>query len=129
MAFVTAWFNIMAYLVIVTSGSIIPAQVIGGLIQIYHPTFAMQRWQVWTIYAALLLVSTIAVTLGPSLVPRTQSVFFWASVLGILVMSITVLAVGPTKNSAHLVFAEWDNPSGWSPGLAFMLSTGQSMWV
>ena len=128
-AFVTAWFNLYAYLIVVTSGTIIPAQVVAGLIQVYHPTFLMQRWQIWMIYTALLLFSTILVTLGPSLIPKTQSAFFWASILGVLTMAITVLSVSSTKTSAEVVFASWENPSGWSDGLAFMLATGQSMWL
>ncbi len=128
-AFVTAWFNIYAYLIVVTSGSIIPAQVVAGLIQVYHPTFSMQRWQIWVIYAAILLFSTILVTLGPWLIPKTQSAFFWASILGVLTMAITILSCSSDNTSAKVVFASWDNPSGWSDGLAFMLATGQSMWL
>lgn len=81
------------------------------------------------IYAALLLFSTIIVTLGPSLIPKTQSAFFGASVLCVLTMAITLLSVSSNKTSAHVVFTDWVNPSGWSDGFAFMLATGQSMWL
>lgn len=54
--------------------------------------------------------------------------FFWASVLGIIISSITVLAASADKQPAGDVFASWDNKSGWNPGLTFMLAVGQSMW-
>ena len=128
-AFVTAWFNIMAYLIVCASATIIPAQVIGGLIEIYYPDYIVHSWLVWIIYAIMIIVSTAIVTLGAALVPKTQSAFFWASLLGIIAMSITVLAASPTKQSAETVFVDWETVSRWTPGFSFLISTSQSMWL
>ena len=125
----TAWFNIIAYLIVCASATIIPAQVIAGLIEIYYPNYVVHQWLVWIIYAVMITLSTAIVTLGASLVPKTQSTFFWASLLGIGVMSITVLAASSTKQSAESVFTTWDNVSGWTPGFGFLISTSQSMWL
>ncbi|OJJ42392.1 hypothetical protein ASPZODRAFT_155311 [Penicilliopsis zonata CBS 506.65] len=127
-AFATGWLSVLGYLFTTASSAIFVAESIMGVAEIYYPAFAAQRWQIWCIYALMLILATVAVTVWPSLVPRTQSSFFGASVLGMLVITIAVLAASPTKQSAAVALVNYDNSSGWPSGISFMLATGQSMW-
>jgi choline transport protein len=49
---------------------------------------------------------------------------YW-SVLGVVVISITLLATSQ-KSSPKFVFTEFNNETGWTPGVAWMLGLLQS---
>ncbi|KAK7212644.1 hypothetical protein V2G26_019822 [Clonostachys chloroleuca] len=108
--------------------AIYTAQSIVGLAGIRYPDYEVQRWRVWAVYAACLILGTALVTIAPVLVPKTQSTFFAASISGWLVTSIAVLAMSKTKQSARDVLINWDNQAGWDSGFAFTLGVGQCMW-
>lgn len=74
-----------------------------------------------------MVVCTFAVTVFPKVVPKMQSAFFWASVLGLAVIFIAILVWSPTKQPAKKVFAEWDNVAGWNDGITFMLDIDNVM--
>ena len=128
LAFVTAWLNILAYLFATSSGSIFIAESVTGLAEVLEPQYVAQRWHVWLVYAAVNFSTTLIVTIAPSILSKTQSVFFWISLLGVLVITVTLLATSTTKQTADVVFITYETSSGWSSGLSFMLAVGQSMW-
>lgn len=128
-AFVTGWLNIFAYLFTTSSGAIFPAQLIATVAEIYNPGYTAERWHIWLIYVALLILSTLIVVFRASLMPKIQFVFFCASVLAVAIISILLLAMSPVKQPAKKVLVDWNNTSGWSPGLGFMLVMGQAMWL
>jgi choline transport protein len=128
-AFITAWFNIFAYLFTLASATIFPAQVIAQLAHIYNPEYTPERWHIWLIYVAILVVSTAVVTLKSSFMPRLQSIFFYASLLAVICISVILMAKGASGERAREVMTTWSNNSGWNDGLAYMLAMGQGMWL
>lgn len=127
--FVTAWLNIFAYLFTLASATIFPAQLIATLAQARYPGYTAERWQIWTIYVALLIIATVVVVFRSSVIPPLQTAFFWVSLLAFSTLTITLLAASPSKQSVETVVLTWTNTSGWTPGLGFMLALGQGMWL
>ncbi|KAJ5630181.1 hypothetical protein N7528_003838, partial [Penicillium herquei] len=111
LAFVTGWLNILAYLFATSSGSIFIAESVTGLAEALYPQYVAQTWQVWLVYAAVNFTVTLIITIAPSILPKTQSLFFWTSVLGVLVITVTLFAASPTKQTAEAVFVAYENSS------------------
>ncbi|KAF9891232.1 hypothetical protein FE257_004796 [Aspergillus nanangensis] len=128
LAFVTGWLSVLAYLFATSSGAIFIAESVVGLAEVYHPGYHAETWHVWLVFAAVIITAFVAVTIAPSIVPKTQSLFFWTSVLGVTAITVTLLAVSPSKQSAATTFTAYQNSSGWPSGMSFMLAVGQSMW-
>ncbi|KIX04840.1 uncharacterized protein Z518_05711 [Rhinocladiella mackenziei CBS 650.93] len=82
----------------------------------------------WKTYLIFLGVSTFTVLLnifGYRILNRwNEFALFW-SVLGCIVVSITILATGK-KTSAKHVFTNFTNSTGWSDGMAWILGLLQS---
>lgn len=53
-----------------------------------------------------------------------MSIVYW-SLFAVVVISITILATAP-KNDAKYVFADFENETGWSDGVAWILGLLQS---
>lgn len=49
--------------------------------------------------------------------------------MGFVVFFITILVTESPKHTPHTVFADFNNESGWSDGLAFMISCGTAMYA
>ncbi|KAI5460612.1 amino acid/polyamine transporter I [Mariannaea sp. PMI_226] len=128
-AFVTAWFNIFAYLFTTASAAIFPAQLIAQLASIYNQSYIPERWHIWLIYVAILVFSTAIVILRSSFMPKLQSIYFCASLLAVVTISITLFATGADASRAREVMTTWSNTSGWNTGFAYMLAMGQGMWL
>ena len=128
-AFVTAWFNIFAYLFTTASAAIFPAQLIAQIASIYNHGYTPERWQIWLIYVAILVFSTAVVILKSSFMPKLQSSYFYASLTCVVAISITLFATGASAGQAKEVMTTWSNTSGWNTGFAYMLATGQGMWL
>lgn len=128
-AFITGWLSLLAYLFTTASGCLFMSESTIGLAEIYHATYVAERWHTWVVYVGYVGIATVIVTALPSLIPKTQSIFFWASLLGVTVITVTCLAASPSKQSGKAVLASYQNDqSGWPSGISFMLVVGQSMW-
>lgn len=94
----------------------------------FHPEFDAQRYQVYLLSVFLTIVSTLIVCLLPKTLGIIEKVCFWVSVLGAVVVTITMLAASGSKQSARTVFVEYKNQSGWDDGLSFLLAVGSAMF-
>ncbi|CAG9993028.1 unnamed protein product [Clonostachys byssicola] len=128
-AFTTGWLSIFAYLFTISSASLFVVQTLFQLVTTQMGDFEPERWQTWLVYTGLLVFATATVSLFPKALPKLQTAMFWFSVLALGVISITLLAISPTKQPASMVFTKWTNQSGWSDGFSFILSIGQCMWL
>jgi len=124
----TGWLSVFAWLFTTASAASFCAQLCLGLAAFYHEDYTPEPYQVWLIYTLIIIICAAFVCLLPKLVPITESVFFWASVVGFVVSFIALLAASKVKQPASVVFTGWVNQTGWSDGTAFMLAVGQSMY-
>jgi choline transport protein len=127
-AFTIGCFSCFAWLFTTASANIFCAQICVNLATLYHPEYAWTQWQVYLVYAGILIICTAIVIFLPKLIPIGETVFFWSSITGFVVSFITLLAASDTKQSGSVVFTQWTNQTGWSDGFAFLLAVGQAMY-
>ena len=63
------------------------------------------------------------------MLPGLEKFFFWCSLSGFVVGFITMLAASGGKESAHTVFVEFNNQTGWSDGMSFVIAVGACMYT
>ena len=95
----------------------------------YHESFDPQPWQIWLMYIAIISTCAAIICLLPTFIPLLEKAFFFCSLIGFVVFFITILATESPKHTSHTVFVEFNNESGWSDGLAFIISCGTAMYA
>lgn len=118
----TGWINVSGWIALTATGGLLGSQLIMGVISLYNPDFAPQRWQQFLIYIGYTLVALVINAFMTRILPYiTQAAFLW-SVLGFVVISITVLATAsPEYQSGSFVYSAFLNETGWPDGLAWLL--------
>jgi len=106
--------------------AILPAQFIqAAAVLASNGTYQIKPWATYLIFLAVLTFTTCANIWGNRILGRWNDVALYWSLLGVVVISIVILATSD-KNDAHFVFAEFQNKTGWSDGLAWILGLLQS---
>lgn len=110
------------WIALTATGGLLGSQLVMGVISLYHESFEPQRWQQFLIYIGYTLLALTINTFLTRLLPLiTQAAFMW-SVLGFVVISITVLAcASPNYQKASFVYSDFINTTGWPDGLAWLL--------
>lgn len=121
-SWVTGWINVSGWIALTATGGLLGSQLIMGVISLYHEDFEPQRWQQFLLYIGYTLIAFLVNTFLTRLLPIiTQTAFIW-SVVGFVVISITVLAcASPNYQSGGFVYGEFLNETGWPNGLAWLL--------
>ncbi|KIW66328.1 hypothetical protein PV04_05664 [Phialophora macrospora] len=128
-AFTTGWLSVVAWWMTASSACIFCAQICVNLASFFNPDYVWTQWQVYLVYLLLTCLAVALFVLLPTFMPKTEIVFFFATVLGFVVFFITVLATSDTKQSGRTVFTEWNNQTGWNDGIAFFLGVGSCMYI
>lgn len=122
LSWTTGWINVFGWMSLTATGGLFASQLIVGMISLYNPDYAPQRWQEFLIYLAYAFASAAIVALASNLLPGINSVAISWSILGFLIISITVLAcAAPDFHSAEFVFTDFINATGWPDGIAWLL--------
>ena len=87
-----------------------------------RPSFEPHPWQQFLLYLAYTLVAFLINAFATRLLPYvTQTAFIW-SILGFVVISITLLAcASPDYQSGEFVYGQFINETGWPDGFAWLL--------
>lgn len=104
------------------TGGLLGSQLILGCISLFQPDFEAQRWQQFLLYIAYTLAALLINVFFTRLLPLfNQAAFYW-SILGFVVISITVLATAsPNYQPANFVYGGFINDVGWPDGFAWLL--------
>ncbi|BGO88981.1 hypothetical protein NBRC10512_002049 [Rhodotorula toruloides] len=121
-SFATAWTNIFSWITITASVVIILSEVIFAVVQLYHPDFVIQRWQVYMIYLATNFASVAWNIFAAARTPWVGKAFFYFSTLVFLVITIVVVAKAPTYNDNKFVWATYTNEIGWSSSFVVVMT-------
>lgn len=115
------------WIALTASGGLLGSQLILGIISLMHPNYEAQRWQQFLIYIGYNLAAFLINAFCTRLLPLiTRSAFIW-SILGFVVISITVLScASPNYSSASFVFTDFINETGWPDGVAWLLGLLQA---
>ncbi|PQE04411.1 GABA permease protein [Rutstroemia sp. NJR-2017a BVV2] len=127
LSWITGWINVAGWIALVASGGLLGSQLIVGIISLTHPNYSPERWHQFLLYIAYNIIALVINAFMTSLLPLiTKSAFIW-SILGFVVISITVLATAsPEYNSAEFVFTNFLNTTGWPDGIAWLLGLLQA---
>jgi amino acid permease (GABA permease) len=122
LSWITGWINTSGWIALVASGGLLGSQLIQGAISLYHPDYSPQRWHQFLIYIAYNVIAFCINAFMNGLLPYVNKTAITWSILGFVVISITVLScAAPNYASAKFVFAEFINETGWPDGIAWLL--------
>ncbi|KAI2625099.1 amino acid transporter [Hypoxylon sp. NC1633] len=126
MSFWVGWTNIAGWLTLVTTEGFFAAQFIQAAAVIASGgTYEIEKWGTYLIFLAILTFTTGANVWGNRILGRWNDAALYWSLLAVVVISIVLLATSE-KNDARFVFAEFENATGWSDGMAWILGLLQS---
>lgn len=128
-SFAMGWLSVIAWGMQTASAPLMTGQILMYFAKMWITTFEAQAYQVWLIYSAICIGATFIVIFGAKLIPKAEIVFFTMTVGGFVVYTIAVLAVSAPKQSAEVVFVDFENITGWNDGFAFMLAVSQAMFT
>lgn len=122
LSWITGWINTAGWVALTATAGLLGSQLIIGIISLATPSYEAQRWHQFLIYigynAFAFLINAFLTRLLPWV---TKGALVW-SILGWLVISITVLSCSsPDFQSGHFVYGTFINETGWPDGLAWLL--------
>ncbi|KAI1501940.1 amino acid/polyamine transporter I [Biscogniauxia marginata] len=126
MSFWVGWTNIAGWLTLVTTEGFFAAQFIQAAAVIASGgTYVIEAWATYLIFLAILIFTTCANIWGNKILGRWNDAALYWSILAVIIISIVLLATSD-KNDAHYVFADFQNETGWSDGMSWILGLLQS---
>lgn len=126
MSFWVGWTSIAGWLTLVTTEGFFAAQFVQAASVIASGgSYEIEEWKTYLIFLAILTFTTGANIWGNRILGRWNDAALYWSLLGVVIISIVLLATSD-KNDAHYVFAEFQNETGWSDGMAWILGLLQS---
>ncbi|PWY69693.1 amino acid transporter [Aspergillus heteromorphus CBS 117.55] len=128
-AFVVGWLSVIAWCAGSASNNLSIAQMAVRLVTVYHRGYTEAAWHTYLIYLGITVFATTVVCFLPRAIPRLEIALFLCSVFGFIASLVTMLAVQAHKQSAHTVFVQYENNTGWSDGTAFMIGTATCMYA
>ncbi|KAK6951328.1 hypothetical protein Daesc_007861 [Daldinia eschscholtzii] len=125
-SFWVGWTNIAGWLTLVTTEGFFAAQFISAAAVIAsNGAYAIEEWRTYLIFLAIVTFTTGSNIWGNRILGRWNDAALYWSLLGVVVISIVLLTTSD-KNGAEFVFAEFQNETGWSDGMAWILGLLQS---
>ncbi|OJI96739.1 hypothetical protein ASPVEDRAFT_121582 [Aspergillus versicolor CBS 583.65] len=127
LTYITGYLNLLAYLTAFASAGLSSTQTISAVIANVHG-FHFTPWQMCLLYWGV-SIFCITINLLPRLLPA-WNIMSMAWLLGALVVTIGVWVSHIDAQSAHYVFTEFVNHTGWdNSGIVFVLSLTQTVYA
>lgn len=129
-SYVTGWINVSGWVALTATGGLLGSTFCINTIALFHPDYESQPWHQFLIYLAFTFAALFINMFATRLLPLvTKAAFYW-SVLGFVVISITILSVkSPDFQSGSFVYGSFINEVGWPDGLAWMLGLMQGAFA
>lgn len=126
LSFFTGWMANAGWIALVATASSLGANFVYGVAYLWKE-FEPAPYQNFLLYLAFTLWATLLNVFGIHLLPIVDSTAGLWSLVGIVVVIITLLACSSGHyQPAKDVFARWTNTTGWPDGMAFILGLLQS---
>ncbi|KAH7150224.1 amino acid/polyamine transporter I [Dactylonectria estremocensis] len=126
MSFWVGWTNIAGWLVVVTVQAFFAAQFIcAAAVVASNETYIITKWSTYLIFLAIIVFATVGNIWGNRILGRWNDVALLWSILGVVIIGIVLLAMSK-KTDATYVFTDFNNETGWSDGMAWVLGLLQS---
>ncbi|KAL7932848.1 amino acid transporter-like protein [Trichoderma chlorosporum] len=126
MSFVVGWANIVGWLVVVTVQDYFGSQFISAAAVVAsNGAYQITPARTYGIFVAVLVFTTAANIWGNRILGKWNDAALYWSVFGVVIISIVLLSMSD-KTSAEFVFTNFNNETGWSDGMAWILGLLQS---
>jgi choline transport protein len=126
MSFVVGWANIVGWLVVVTVQDYFGSQFISAAAVVAsNGSYQITAAKTYGIFVAILVFTTVANIWGNRILGKWNDAALYWSIFGVIIISIVLLSMSD-KTSAEFVFTNYDNETGWSDGMAWILGLLQS---
>lgn len=127
MSWITGWFMITALLAMGAANNFIAANFLLGMAVLAEPGgYAVEQWQ-----TVLVAYAVVGFSVGVNVWARgwlerlSWGMMVW-NVCSFVIVVVTILACRGEKQPASFVFTEFQNLTGWGPGMAAILGVLQS---
>ena len=107
------WMSTLAWLASVASSVFVVTTLVETMINLTDLSFAFPNWQYTLIMLAFLVLTIFLNTWGAPILPMVETISLFAHIGGFVIFLVPLWVLAP-KDSAHAVFAEVVNSSGWS---------------
>ncbi|RFU80534.1 choline transport [Trichoderma arundinaceum] len=125
-SFVVGWANIVGWLVVVTVQDYFGAQFISAAAVVAsNGSYQITAAKTYGIYVAILVFTTVTNIWGNRILGKWNDAALYWSLFGVVIISIVLLSMSD-KTSAEFVFTDYNNETGWSDGMAWILGLLQS---
>ncbi|KAJ8597640.1 amino acid transporter [Rhizopogon salebrosus TDB-379] len=129
LGFFTGWLYAMAMVFTGSSGNLSVALYVASMAEVGQGR-TLTRVEITAIAWAINICSGIINTIGTKAIGRMSMFNVWWTLGGTVVLVITLLVKAPTKNSAHFVFTDFQNFTGWeSTGFVVLLGFLQAVYT
>ncbi|KAH7182435.1 amino acid/polyamine transporter I [Fusarium flagelliforme] len=126
MSFFVGWTNIAGWLTVVTTQAFFAAQLISAAAVVAsNNAYEATAWKTYLFFVAILSFGTVGNIWGNRILGRWNDCALYWSVLSVVIISIILLSMSP-KTDAKEVFTGFNNETGWSDGVAWILGLLQS---
>ena len=126
MSFVTGWFMLTGILAMGATNNFISANFVLGMAQLSFPDYVIEQWHVVLVTYCIAISVTLANLGATSQLEKCSRVMIVWNIASFVIVVITILACSEQKASASFVFAEFQNLTGWSSGMAAILGVLQA---
>ncbi|KAL2071013.1 hypothetical protein VTL71DRAFT_14039 [Oculimacula yallundae] len=123
LGYIMGWLTTGGWFFIMCATILYPAQLIMAVVEVVHPDYYPKSWHTYLLYVAIALVFLVLN------LPRIFKAMSWL-LMGVvflingtaLYIFISLLVKASPKQSAHFVFLEFANSSGWKDGVVFFIA-------
>ncbi|KAM3473670.1 hypothetical protein MY8738_008246 [Beauveria namnaoensis] len=124
LGYIMGWLTNAGWFLVSSACTLYPAQLTMGLVQAAYPDFTAKSWQTYLIYVCFALLYLF---FNLPIIFRSVNLLLRIVVVAVngtaIYLMIALLVRTQHKQTAHFVFAEFTNESGWaSDGLVFFLA-------
>ncbi|EKJ75823.1 hypothetical protein FPSE_04003 [Fusarium pseudograminearum CS3096] len=126
MSFFVGWTNIAGWLTVVTTQAFFAAQLISAAAVVAsNNAYEATAWKTYLFFVAILSFGTVGNIWGNRILGRWNDCALYWSILSVVIISIILLSMSE-KTDAKQVFTDFNNETGWSDGVAWILGLLQS---
>ncbi|KAJ3022459.1 hypothetical protein HKX48_006137 [Thoreauomyces humboldtii] len=131
-SWVEAWFNALGQVAGASGSVLAAAQLLAEIVRLSNG-HVMDNKAVFGVFCAMIVTGALMNTAGGLALKATSYASVYIHILGTIVIVITILATCSNKNSASMVFTQFEDDTGatsdgFSPVLVFMLGLLPSQW-
>ncbi|KAH7176998.1 amino acid/polyamine transporter I [Dactylonectria macrodidyma] len=126
LSFTAGWINIAGWLTLVTTEAFFGALFVSAACVVASSgQYVADAWKTYLIFIAILTFSTASNIWGNRILGLWNNLALYWSILSVIIVSIVLLSTSD-KTNPSFVFATFNNETGWSDGMAWVLGLLQS---